>query len=925
MMAVDRWNLIAEIFHGALERPLAERQKYVSSACGDDSELRLEVESLLANDREAAGTLGSLVVSDLRTIIMEPAAAATGTRVGPYKLVRELDSGGMGVVYLAVRSDDQYFQIVAIKMIRKGMESPALLHRFRTERQVLATLSHPNIGTILDGAETSDGRPFIVMEFVEGQPITQACANLGLPIKRRIELFRSLCSAVHYAHQKLVIHRDIKPNNVLVTPDGVVKLIDFGISKPISPGVIPGGSASMATTGLILTPDYASPEQLSGFELTTSTDIYSLGVLLYELLTGSRPYTLSGLSYAAALKLVCSAEIRKPSATPELSDRSRKELAGDLNRIILMAMEKDPSRRYQSAQHLNKDLLRYLEGKPVRARNATPLYRLGKFVQRHRTASLMSCAMFVVIGASVLFYSWQSRRAERRVNQIESLADSTISDMTEKLQNSSASVETQAELFQGAIQYLDQLRKNSRNDPRILLQLSKAYRRLGNLEGSPFVANLGNRGVAVASFQDALQSALAAQARLPGAESTTAVIIAYHQLGQFETFAGDLDKARDHYQRCLALAREFLSEKPDDPLRKQLLAASYAGLGYVEFSNLETDKAVQNDRAAVQAVGGQQTGNEADDRRLTALYARLGRDLNELGANTEAISIYKRMIPIAEDLPRKYPSVQNKRNVFVLYNNLVDFLAGIETLNAGETEQAQVYARNALKTAEELAASDSKNVQARSDLAYAFVDMGNSLRSTRQAEADAWYRKSIALTRQLGNGKDTQLELAERDEALASGLMTGTQAPERLHLLQEANTIRQEIARNGPNPPRDRVHLMRSYCRLSDAELATKDPAQAGIYTDSSLPFLKEFNVKSPSLLVLRELGFCYKSLGNVQRWLAMDRLLPSADRNAAAAKAREWYGKSLEIWNEWDRRGAATPESEFERHKVEQLVKITQ
>jgi serine/threonine protein kinase len=924
-MAVDRWNLIEEIFHGALECPLPERHNYVLNACRDDSELRLEVESLLANDRDAATTLGSLVVRELRAIVTESSATEIGSRIGPYKLVRELDSGGMGVVYLAVRSDDQYFQIVAIKMIRKGTESPALLQRFRTERQVLATLNHPNIGTILDGGETPDGRPFIVMEFVEGQPITQACENLGLSVRRRIELFRSLCSAVHYAHQKLVIHRDIKPSNVLVTSDGALKLIDFGISKPISAGLISGGSSSVATTGLVLTPDYASPEQLSGLELTTSTDIYSLGVLLYEILTGSRPYMLHGLSYAAAERLVSSGEIRKPSTAPELSEKARKELTGDLDRIVMMAMEKDPSRRYQTALHLNEDLLRYLEGKPVLARKATPAYRLKKFLRRHRTASMLTGAMVVLMAASVLLYSWQSRRAERRVNQIESLADSTISDMAEKLQNSSASVETQAALFQGAIQYLDELRQSWGDDPRILLQLSKAYRRLGNLEGSPFVANLGNRAVAAASFQEALQTALAAQARLPGAESSTAVIIAYHQLGQFETFAGDLDKARDHYQRCLALAREFLGEKPGDPLRKQLLAASYAGLGYVEYSNLQTDKAVQNDRAAVQAVGDQPTGNEADDRRLTAFYARLGRDLNELGSYTDAIVVYKKAIPIAEDLVRKYPSDQNKRIAFVLYNNITDLLAGIETLNVGRADQARIYARKALESAEERTASDSRNVQARSDLAYAFVDMGNALRSTRPSEAASWYRKSIDLTKQLGSDTDTQLELAGRDETSASELMRGTQSSERLRLLEEANTIRQAIARKGPNPPIDRVRLMRSYCRLSDAELAMKDLAKARTYADSSMPFLKEFNPTSASLLVLRELGFCDMNLGNVQHWMATDRYLPSADRDSAAAAAHDWYGKSLDVWKEWSRRGAATPESELERHKLEQLVKITQ
>ena len=214
-MTIDRWNRIEEIFQSALERPEAEREQYVAQACGGDSELRSEVESLLASDSGAVTTLRSVIEADVQELGKVASASEAGLRVGPYQLVRELDSGGMGVVYLAVRSDDQYFQFVAVKMIRKAMEWPSLVQRFRAERQILATLTHPNIGAILDGGETEDGRPFIVMEYVEGQPITQASESHGLSIRRRVDLFRSVCSAVHHAHQKLVIHRDIKPRNVL--------------------------------------------------------------------------------------------------------------------------------------------------------------------------------------------------------------------------------------------------------------------------------------------------------------------------------------------------------------------------------------------------------------------------------------------------------------------------------------------------------------------------------------------------------------------------------------------------------------------------------------------------------------------------------------------------------------------------------------
>ena len=922
----DRWNRIEELFHSAIELPSSQRSQYLARACGDDAELLLEIESLLANDN-ATTALGSIMEGELRLFVQSSDASEIGLRVGPYRLVRELDSGGMGVVYLAVRSDDQYFQIVAVKMIRQGFASPALVQRFRAERQILATLSHPHIGTILDGGDTEDGRPFIVMEYVEGQPITSACDNHGLSIRQRVELFRSVCLAVHYAHQKLIIHRDIKPSNVLVTPEGVVKLIDFGVSKPLRPELIPGELPKTESGHRLMTPDYASPEQLLGQGLTTATDIYSLGVLLFELLTGSRPYTLGDISPAAAERLVCEQETRKPSSVKGLSDQARKELAGDLDRIVLMAMEKDPARRYLSAQHLEEDLSRFLEAKPVLARKATPVYRLRKFLQRHKTASWMALATCVVLAGSILFYSWRSRLADRRIKETEKLADSAISDISEKLQQSSVPVETQAALFQSALQYLDQLRKSSGNDPQVLLALTKAYERVGDLEGSPVGASLGNSEAALHSYEEALQLAIEAHSRLPGEASTKALIEAYQKLAYMEyswVSLENLQKAIDHYQRCLPLAHDFWQQNPADPVRKSLLAYNYSGLAFVEEVSREPDKALQNFRTAIQIVGSEVNGDQTHDSRLATLYGMIGRQSSLLGNQTEAFVNLRKAETIAEGLTRiSSPPKDIKRYLYFAYADMVEPLGGEEMLNVGDYNRAEAYAHKALTIAEALAASDNKDADARTSLGYAYFDMGRAVRVTQPATAAGWYRKSILLAKEMSPPSEAEFHVATREEALAAVLVKKEQATERLDLLLDSNARRQKLASGTPGLPLHRQKLMRSYCTLSDAELALSDLAKARQYADLLSPFLTTFPLSSPDLRILRDVGLCYETLGNVQRHVALSRSVSSIEQHTALTDARQWYLKSVGVWDEWNKRGAATPESEAERRNVQRLLKL--
>jgi serine/threonine-protein kinase len=424
-MDSERWHEVDRIFAAALERPASERPAFLDAACAGDPALRREVERLLAADQAGSRFLeGS--PGDLLRLVLD--AQEESGSLGPYRLLRKIGSGGMGTVYLARREDEHYQRDVAIKVLRSGLVTTEAFHRFIAERQILAHLEHPNIARLYDGGSTDDGRPYLVMELVEGMPVDQYCDRHQLTLEQRLVLFQKICAAVQYAHQNLLVHRDLKPVNILITPEGEPKLLDFGIAKRLAPE--PGGSLQETRTGLrMLTPSHASPEQVRGEAITTASDVYSLGVILYELLAGRSPYRITGGLPYEIERATCEQEPESLSAallrpqlpTAEEIAQARKtrplplgrRLRGDLDTIVLMALRKEPRQRYGSAAQLAEDLERHLHDLPVTARPDTLRYRARKFVRRHRTAVAATAALILLAAGSVASLVIQGRQVAR--------------------------------------------------------------------------------------------------------------------------------------------------------------------------------------------------------------------------------------------------------------------------------------------------------------------------------------------------------------------------------------------------------------------------------------------------------------------------------------------------------------------------------
>jgi len=787
-MDKERWKKIEALFHAALERPEDERLEYVRAACDGDVAMYDEVVSLIDSDSRDLSLLDGRAVDALADdAAAEAAAGLEGQRVGPYRIVERIGAGGMGSVYLAERADGQFEQRVALKVIKRGMDTDEILARFRAERQILAQLQHPNIARLIDGGVTEDGRPYFTMEYVDGEPIDRYCDDKSLTVDERLELFETVCKVVQYAQHNLVVHRDLKPSNIIVTKDGEVKLLDFGIAKVVGEeaDLRAGTPIGLTRTGArIMTPGYASPEQVRGEPVTTATDVYSLGVVLFELLTGHRPYLAAAPGeleraivetppqrpstvVTTTSERVDSERRAVVSTTPEMvaasrgtvPDQLRRRLSGDLDNICLMALRKEPDRRYASADLLLQDIERHRAGRPVAARKDTYGYRAQKFVRRNRTAVVSLGIVALAIVALTAFYTSRLAR-ERDRARVEAAKAAEVSEFMQSLfevadpgESRGQSVTARELLDAGA----DRVEKELAGQPEVqatmMSVIAKVYHTLGLYER------------ALALHERSLEIL-----RDLHGEEHRSIALTLNWIGDVQRDMGNYQKARTSLEQSLEMLRR--TTHPDDPEIGNVLNS----LAWVLDDLGDYDRAERLFREAIDLFT--RTVGETYPTASVAMN-NLALVLHEQGTHEEAERLFRRALAIQREVfGDVHPEVATTLyNLGQLLRDMGDFDAaekvqreGLEMDRAlyGDEHPELAYSLNSLSIllrrlgkfdeAEELAV-EALEMRRRligdehPDYAYSLSALGLVLAEKREFErAEQLYNESLAIHRKV-NGE----------------------------------------------------------------------------------------------------------------------------------------------------------------------------
>ncbi len=771
-MRTERWLRLNALFHDALALEPDARHDFIARHSAEDRALGSELRGLLDAHEAAAGDSRPLEGLALSVDYLA-STAVVGRRFGAYRVVREIGRGGMGAVWLAERDDGQFQQRVAIKLIKRGMDTALILDRFRVERQILASLEHSNIARLIDGGTTDDGLPYFVMEHIEGQPIDVHAAERGLAVRERLELFLQVCDAVSYAHRHLIVHRDIKPQNILVTGDGVPKLLDFGIAKVLQDA---GDHGTLTVGGqTLLTPEYASPEQVDGRHTTTQTDVYSLGVVLYELLTGRSPYRPRTWSTPDICASVRAADVERPSTAvaraddergtgrrrtgggdrtdPAARDRLRLQLRGDLDAIVLAALRKEPERRYGSVEQLASDVRRHLAGLPVRARADSVWYRSAKFLRRNRIAVAGAALVLLTLIGGIIATAWQARlaslqaglarqaqaKAERRFAEVRKLANVLLFDYHDAIKDLPGATPVRERLVRDALQYLNGLAEEGGADPSLQRELALAYQRVADVQRSVGGAGLGDTAGAIESHRTSLaifRALLEARpddrtARWDVADGTLRLaLVVSLTADQQESLRLAADAVRQ-FEALVSAGAPRLDEQLS-------LARAYDTLGMILLESGRPQEALhafQREQRLLEAAPEAERKRPDVRRALSVAYQHLGDAHGTFGDQNAALASFERSLALRQALSAEFPLNTDYKSML----SSGHYWTGDTLAKLGRFHDALDAYLRSLALSEELAAADPQGYRP----TFSLLRIGNMLtRLDEHERALAYYRRA---------------------------------------------------------------------------------------------------------------------------------------------------------------------------------------
>ena len=932
-MTPEEWYEVKAVLQTALELDPQTRANFLDSACKGRDSLRGEVESLLESHEGNETLLEQPVAIDIADFLVSTTSATwIGRRLGPYELLEAVGEGGMGTVYRALRADGMYDKQVAIKVIRGSLNTDFFISRFRNERQILAGLEHPNIARLLDGGITEEGLPYLVLEFVAGIPVDEYCARHDLSIADRLRLFRTVCSAVQHAHQNLVVHRDLKPGNILVTEDRTPKLLDFGIAKILDPQQEEPRGDHTRTVMRIMTPDFASPEQVRGDSITTSSDVYSLGVILYLLLTGRRPYRVSSPAPHEIIKAICDTDPEKPStavARLEKSENSakvespvkagnrtapdskreklRRTLSGDLDNIVLKALRKEPERRYATVEQFSEDVRRYLEYLPVIARQDTPGYRASKFILRHKAGVAATLAVALTLIAGLLITVREERIAQRRFNDVRNLANSLIFDVHDSIKDLPGSTPARKLIVDRALQYLNALAQESGGDLALQRELATAYERVGLVQGHYLQNSLGDTQGSLNSYQKGLELRQKIGAKSGNLEDRLALAQAYRLVANQQWALGKNADAVKDIAAAVAIAEglnsahsgnlQILKElRSDYEMAGKSQGNLYFGGGGDPGKQEESSrKAIATDEAMLSLSPDDldvQYGYSVDINNLGGILTYHEKDLNG------ALRCFKKELEIDRNLRKRSSDTRYARGVAVGYSHLGQ---GYDRL--GDTEKSVENFAQGLEVSKEIALADPKNTYFQQGLAIAYGNTANELsKAGRYSQSLGYIENSDHIMRALVvlTPENRQQRGLFAALLVMNGITLGNlgKLDAALRDLEEARLSFDSLRASDPTDHGLPISSLTCTEKMGEAAAHSGNSKLAEEYFHQVLKEVEpELAKQNPDPSVPYLAADSYSGLGDIELHMARQSHGDPATRRIEWTQARIWYLKSVEAW----------------------------